>query len=109
MVSINFFNHLKPRRVEFFTQMILIPYDTHMEELVLLNSLQKLIETQGWLLLTFLICLYNQLSSFDSIVVQISEKRDSSNRQLNEWLLLSVTFTAKLELILVLIFEKTFS
>ena len=30
----------------------------------LLNSVQKFIEIQGWLLLTFLICLHNQLSSF---------------------------------------------
>ena len=47
----------------------------------LLNSVQKFIETQGWLLLTFFICLHNQLSSFNSIIVQMSEKRDSSNRQ----------------------------
>ena len=47
----------------------------------LLNSVQKFIETQGWLLLMFSICLRNQLSSFNSITVQISEKRDSSNRQ----------------------------
>ena len=46
----------------------------------LLNSVQKSIETQGWLLLTFFICLQNQLSSFNSIIVQVSEKRDSSNR-----------------------------
>ena len=45
--------------------------DTHMEEL----------EIQGWLLLTFFVCLHNQLSSFNSIIVQMSEKRDSSNRQ----------------------------
>ena len=32
-------------------------------------------------LLTFFICLHNQLSSFNSIIVQMSEKRDSSNRQ----------------------------
>ena len=47
----------------------------------ILFSVQKIIETQGWLLLTFSICLQNQLSSFNSIVVQMSEKRDSSNRQ----------------------------
>ena len=41
----------------------------------LLNSVQKFIEIQGWLLLTFFICLHNQLSSFSSIVVQMSEKR----------------------------------
>ena len=46
-----------------------------------LNSVQKFIEMQGWLLLTFFICLHNELSSFNSIIVQMSEKRDSSNRQ----------------------------
>ena len=49
-----------------------------MEEL---DSLQKFIETQGWLLLTCFICLHNQLSSFNSIIVQMSEKRDSSSKQ----------------------------
>ena len=46
-----------------------------------LDSIQKFIEIHGWLLLTFFICLHNQLSSFNSIVVHISEKRDSSNRK----------------------------
>ena len=50
---------------------------THMEEL---DSLQKLIDIQGWLLLTFFICLQNQLSSFNSVIVQI-EKHDPSSRQ----------------------------
>ena len=67
-----------------------------MEDLV---AAQKFIEIQGWLLLTLFICLHNQLSSFNSIIVQMSEKRDSSVDSKNEWLLLSVTFTAKLELI----------
>ena len=79
--------------------------DTHIEEI---DSVQKFIEIQDWLLLTFFICLHNQLSSFNSIIVQISEKRDSSNSK-NEWLLLSVTFTAKLELVFVLTFENAFS
>ena len=60
-----------------------------MEEHVL-KSIQKFIEIQGWLLLTFFICLRNQLISFNSIIVQMFEKRvhqiDSKN---NEWLLLS--------------------
>ena len=47
----------------------------------LLNSVQKSIEIQGWLLLTFFICLHHQLSSFNSIIAQMSEKCDSSNRQ----------------------------
>ena len=40
--------------------------------------LKKFIEIQGWLLLRFFICLHNQLCSFNSIIVQMSEKRDSS-------------------------------
>ena len=48
---------------------------------VLLNSVQKFIEIQGWLLLTFFIYLHNQLSSFNSVIAQMSEKRDSLNRQ----------------------------
>ena len=56
--------------------------DTHREKLVaLLNSVRKFIEIQGWLLLMLLICLHNPLSSFNSIIVQMSEKRDSLNRQ----------------------------
>ena len=66
--------------------------DNHMEDLfiycALLNSAQKFIEIQGWLLLPFFICLHNQISSFNSIKVQMSEKRDSSNSK-NEWLPLS--------------------
>ena len=42
--------------------------DTHMEEL---DSVQKFIEVQGWLLLTFFICLQNQLRSFNSILVDV--------------------------------------
>ena len=49
-----------------------------MEEL---DSVQKFIKIQGWLPLAFLICLQNQLSSFNSIMVQMSEKHDLSNRQ----------------------------
>ena len=77
-----------------------------MEELA---SVQKFIEIQGWLLLTFFICLHNQLNSFNSIIVQMPEKRDSSVDSKNEWLPLPVTFTAKLELVFVLTFENTFS
>ena len=54
---------------------------THGRTYPLLNSLQKFVEIQGWLLLTFFICLHNQLGSFNSIILQMSEKRDSSNRQ----------------------------
>ena len=71
--------------------------------------LQKFIEIQGWLLLTFFICLHNQLSSFNSIIVQMSENVIHQIDSKNEWLLLSVTFTAKLELVFVLAFENDFS
>ena len=77
-----------------------------MEEL---GSVQISIETHGWLLLTIFICLRNQLSSFNSIIVQMSEKRVHQIDSKNEWLLLSVTFTAKLELVFVLTFENAFS
>ena len=46
----------------------------------LLSLVQKFIEIQGCLLLTFFIYLHNQLSSFNSIILQMSEKRDSSNK-----------------------------
>ena len=75
--------------------MLLLTILTHGRTCALLK---KLIEMQGWLLLTFFICLLNQLSSFKPIIVRK-----------NEWLLLSQTFTAKLELVFVITFENTFS
>ena len=77
----------------------------------LLNSVQKFIEIQGWQLLTLFICLHNQLklSSFNSIFVQMSKKCVHQIGSKNKWLLLSVTFTAKLELLFVLTFENAFS
>ena len=69
----------------------------------------KFIEIQGWLRLTVFIYLHNQLRSFNSIIVQMSEKRVHQIDSKNEWLLLSVTFTAKLELDFVLTFENAFS
>ena len=80
-----------------------------MEDLALLNSVQKFIEIQGWLPLTVFICLHNQLSSFNFIIVQMPEKRVRQIDSKNKWLLLSVTFTAKLELVFVLTFENAFS
>ena len=50
---------------------------SHGRTCVLLNSVQRFIEIQGWLLLTFFVCLHNQLSYFNSIIVETSEKRDS--------------------------------
>ena len=80
--------------------------DTHMEEL---DSVQKFIEIQGCLLLMFFICLHNQLIFFNSIIVQMSEKQIHQVDSKNEWLFLSETFTAKLELVFVLTFENAFS
>ena len=74
-----------------------------MEELVTDLS-AKFFEIQGWLLLTFVICLHHQLSSFNSNIVQIHQI-DSKNG----WLLLPLTFTAKLELIFLLTFKNAFS
>ena len=53
----------------------------------------------GWLILTFFICLHNQLSSVDSIhsirrLKNVIQKIDSKN----EWLLLCASFTAKVGL-----------
>ena len=42
-------------------------------------------------------------------MVQMSEKRVHEIDGKNKWLLLSVTFTAKLELVFVLTFENDFS
>ena len=54
--------------------------ETHKNLSFTVISTKKIIEIQGWLLLTFFICLHNQLSSsFNSIIVQLSEKRDSSS------------------------------
>ena len=81
-----------------------------MEELcALLNSVQKFIEIQGWLRLTFFIYLHNQLSSPNSIILQMSEKVIHQIDSKNEWLLLSVTFTEKLELVFGLTFKNAFS
>ena len=37
-------------------------------KIVLLNSVQEFIEIEAWLLLTFFLCLHNQLLSMHSIV-----------------------------------------
>ena len=64
---------------------------------------------QGWLLLTFFLCLHNQLSSFNSIIERCLKNVIHEIDGKNEWLLLSVTFTAKFELVFVLTFENVFS
>ena len=77
-----------------------------MEEL---DSVEEFIEMQSWVLLTFFMCLQNQFSSFNSIIVQMSEKRDPQVDSKNECLLPSVTLTTKLELAFVLTFKNAFS
>ena len=58
---------------------------------------KKNVEIQCWLLLTFFICLHNQWSCFNPIIMQMSEKRGSLNWQQN-WMFASFSnFTTKLE------------
>ena len=45
--------------------------NTHRENFVLLNSVQEFIEIQAWLLLTFFLCLHNQLISVYYIVTKL--------------------------------------
>ena len=42
--------------------------DTHRKTCALLNPVQKFIEIEAWLLLTFIVCLHNQLISIHFIV-----------------------------------------
>ena len=60
-------------------------------------------------LTNYFIRLRNHLKSFNSIIVKMSEKRVHQIDSKNKWLLLSVTFKAKLELVFVLTFENAFS
>ena len=95
--------------------MVKVSYFIHLTILIWRKNLgfsklsTKFIEIQGRLRLAFFICLHKQLSSFNSITVQMSEKRVHQIGSKNEWLLLSVTFTTKLELVFVLTFENAFS
>ena len=89
--------------------------DTTGQNCVLLNSVQEFIETEAWMLLTFFLCLQNQLLSIHSTVTywreKMFEKYDSSDRQ--KWMVpsfsISARFTAKLELFFVLTQENAFS
>ena len=69
----------------------------------MLSSVQEFVEIEAWLLLAFSFCLHNQVSSINFI-----DKGYSSNRQNEEWLLLSAGVTAKFELVLVLTQENAF-
>ena len=68
----------------------------------------------GWLLLTFLICLHNQLSSIIHCITRIKSTDVCENviHQIdskNEGLLLLASFTAKFGLVFVLTQENAFS
>ena len=69
---------------------------------------------QGWLFLTLSMCLHNQLSSFNSIIVQMSEKRDSSVVDTTSYIVkvnggfFQQLLRQNLKLVFVLIFESTF-
>ena len=76
----------------FYFQYLTIPT---WKNLYSLNSVQKFIEIQGWPLPTFFMCLHNQLSSSNSIIAQMFEKRDSSNRQWTWMVASSSTFYGK--------------
>ena len=80
--------------------------DTHMEELVRYWISTKIHWNRR---LGASDVFQSVISSFNSIIVQMSEKHHSSIDSKDEWLLLSVTFTAKLELGFVLTFENDFS
>ena len=64
-----------------------------------IHSVQEFIEIEAWLLLTFFICLNNQLRSIYSIVkylkVQMFEKDQADSK--NKRLVLSASFKAKFE------------
>ena len=79
--------------------------DIHMEEL---DSVQKFIETQDWLLQTFFIV----YTINEVLLILLSRCLKNVIHHINgknEWLLLSVTFTPKLELFFVLTFKNNFS
>ena len=53
--------------------------------------------------------MFIQLSSFSSIIIPMSENVIHQIESKNEWLLISVTFTAQFELVFVLTLENSFS
>ena len=68
--------------------------NTHRENFALFNLVQKFIEIQVWLLLTFFLCLHNQLISVYILHCQkIKEYRCLNNvihrLEINKWLLVS--------------------
>ena len=74
---------------------------------ILLNSVQEFIEIEAWLLLTFFICLHNQILSI--LLAHIKQNRCLGKMTKHERLLLSACFTPKFELAFVLIEENASS
>ena len=81
----------------------------------LIQYIQRSIEIETWLLLTFFLCLHDQSTSIHSIVTHIKENRclkncDSSNTQ--TWMVASFStsgrFTAKFQSVFVLTQEKKY-
>ena len=80
--------------------------DTHREKL---NFIQFSTRMADWLLLTFLICLYNQLGSIMHSSITYKNSRWLKNvihqiERKNKWLLLLANFTAKFGLVFLLTF-----
>ena len=82
--------------------------DTQREKLCFIQFSTRM---ASWLLLTFLICLHNQLSSIlHSITVSRINSTDAHQiDSKNEWLLLPTSVTAKFRLVFVLTLENPFS
>ena len=83
--------------------------DTHWEKLCFTQFSTWM---AGWLLLTFLICLHNQLSSIMHSVhvlrVQMFEKCVHQIDSKNEWWLLPASFTVKFGLVFVVTLKNAF-
>ena len=75
-----------------------------MKNFLLLNSVQKFIEIQAWLLMTFFLCLHNQPISIFLL------KNAIHQLERNEWLLLSAFQQGlRQKLVFVLTQENAFS
>ena len=85
--------------------------DTHREKLY--GFIQFSTRMAGWLLLTFFICLHNQLSSntfhYHVLTEQMFEKFIHQIDSKNDCWFLPATFTAKLGLVFVLTLANPFS
>ena len=68
--SISISSYIELNQTRFFP--VSIFNNTHRENCVLLNSVQKFIEIEVWLLLAFSLCLHNQLASTHSITTYYS-------------------------------------